>query len=208
MASQNIAGITNQLKVGLARYFSQEQLARLASAHIGLAGAGGLGSNTALMLARSGIGRLTVIDCDIVEPSNLNRQQFWPRHLGMAKVDALAELLRELNPDLVVDPIRMRLDRNNLGQALPACPIWVEALDSAETKALFVSAALAAGHQVVAASGVAGYGGAAMRRKDLGRLTVVGDLCSDIASQPPLAPRVTQAAAMLADVVLELVLDK
>lgn len=203
-----MTGITNPLKVGLARYFSQEQLDRLASAHIGLAGAGGLGSNTAMMLARSGIGQLTIVDCDVVEPSNLNRQQFWPRHLGMAKVDALAGLLRELNPDLAVKPVRLELDKNNLDQILPACRIWVEALDAAETKALFVSRALAAGHLVVAASGMGGYGGPSMRKRVMGRLTVVGDFCTDIASQPPLAPRVTQAAAMLADVVLELVLNK
>lgn len=198
----------NPLKVGLGRYLSQGQLARLAAAHIGLAGAGGLGSNTAMMLARSGIGKLTIIDCDMVEPSNLNRQHFWPRHLGMAKVDALAELLHELDPDIVVDPVRLELDKDNIDQILPACPIWVEALDNAETKALFVSHALAAGHLVAAASGMGGYGGPSMRKRVMGRLTVVGDFCTDIASQPPLAPRVTQVAAMLADVVLELVLNK
>lgn len=66
----------NSLRQGLTRYFTPEQLARLRAARVGLAGAGGLGSNTALMLARCGVEDLLLVDDDVVEPSNLNRQQF------------------------------------------------------------------------------------------------------------------------------------
>ena len=59
---------------------------------------------------------------------------------------------------------------------------------------------------VASASGMGGYGGPAMQKRRLGRLTLVGDFSTDILTAPPLAPRVTEAAALLADAVLEFVL--
>ena len=76
----------NSLRQGLSRYFLPEQLNKLRAARVGLAGAGGLGSNAALMLARCGVEDLLLLDDDVVEPSNLNRQQYWPCHLGRPKV--------------------------------------------------------------------------------------------------------------------------
>ena len=61
----------------------------LSKACVGIAGLGGLGSNIAMMLARSGIGRLLLIDFDVVEPSNLNRQHYMVSHLGMPKAEAI-----------------------------------------------------------------------------------------------------------------------
>ena len=77
-------------------YFTEEQRRKLAAARVGLAGAGGLGSNAAMMLARCGVGSLVLVDGDFVEPSNLNRQQYFPRHLGLPKVEALAEQPRQV----------------------------------------------------------------------------------------------------------------
>ena len=85
----------NALHNGLARYLSPDQLEALRAARVGIAGAGGLGSNAALMLARSGVGNLVLVDDDVVDASNLTRQQYWPRHVGRPKVEALAELLLE-----------------------------------------------------------------------------------------------------------------
>ncbi len=138
--------MANSLRDGLGRYLLPEQLDRLRAARVGLAGAGGLGSNAALMLARCGIEDMLLLDHDVVEPSNLNRQQYWPRHLGRPKVEALAELLRELNPDMRVEARRLRLCPANLPDILPACPIWVEALDDAEAKTMLVEHALLGGH--------------------------------------------------------------
>ncbi|WP_165078109.1 MULTISPECIES: sulfur carrier protein ThiS adenylyltransferase ThiF [unclassified Desulfovibrio] len=200
-------GNANTLREGLARYFSPDELARLAAARVGIAGAGGLGSNVALMLARSGVEDMLVIDHDVVDASNLNRQQFWPRHVGRPKVEALGELLRELNPHIRLELVNARLDEATLPALLPACPLWVEALDAADTKTLLVERALLAGRRIASASGVAGVGGAPMRRRRLGNLVLVGDFATDVAEAPPLAPRVTQAAALLADAVLEWILS-
>lgn len=198
--------MTNILYQGLQRYFSPEQLAVLRTAHVGIAGAGGLGSNVALMLTRSGVGSLLLVDDDVVDASNLNRQQYWPRHVGMPKVEALSGLLRELNVDIRIDVRRMRLTRENLPDVLPACPIWVEAFDRPEDKTLLVEGALLAGLRVASASGMGGFGGAAMGKRSMGNLVLVGDFTTDILTAPPLAPRVTEAAALLADAVLEMLL--
>lgn len=199
-------GNPDALREGLARYFSPDELARLRAARVGIAGAGGLGSNVALMLARSGVEDMLLIDHDVVDASNLNRQQFWPRHVGRPKVEALGELLRELNPHMRLELVNARLTENNLPRLLPACPLWVEAFDAAESKTLLVEQALLAGRRIASASGLAGVGGPAMQRRRLGNLVLVGDFQSDVASAPPLAPRVTQAAALMADAVLEWIL--
>lgn len=188
---------------GVLSSFTEEQRRRMKAACVGIAGAGGLGSNAAMMLARSGAGRLIVIDGDKVEPSNLNRQHYFPAHVGRPKVEALAEQLLALNPDLRVDARMLWLNRDNIPALLPEADIWIEALDNASTKALFASAAAAAGKIVVCGSGMGGVGVFAMRRRRMGNIVVVGDMKSDIAERPPLAPRVMQCAAMQADATLE-----
>lgn len=183
--------------------FSEEQQRLLRAARVGIAGAGGLGSNAAMMLARSGVGHLIIIDGDRVEPSNLNRQHYFPVHVGQPKVEALAGQLRALNPDIRVDARMMWLDGNNIPALLHEADLWIEALDDASAKALFASAAAAAGRRVICGSGMGGVGGYAMRRRVMGSLVVVGDMRSDVADRPPLAPRVMQCAAMQADAALE-----
>lgn len=190
--------------------FTPEQRLRLRSARVGIAGAGGLGSNAAMMLARSGVGHLVLIDGDRVDASNLNRQHYMPRHVGRPKVDALAELLRELRPDIAVAPHQLWLGRDNIEGLLDEADLWLEAMDDAAAKALFVQTALRAGKPVIAASGMGGVGGRAMHRRVMTTsravMAVVGDFCSDVADLAPLAPRVIQCAAMQADAALEYLL--
>ncbi len=86
------------LEKGLERYFSIAALGALRAAHVGVIGAGGLGSNVAMMLARSGIRQMTIADPDIVDASNLNRQAYFPDDVGTPKVLALARHLTALEP--------------------------------------------------------------------------------------------------------------
>lgn len=194
------------LERGLSRYFSPQQLFKLANARVGIAGAGGLGSNTAMLLARSGIQHMLICDFDIVDESNLNRQQFWPEHIGQAKTSALGAQLRRLTPRISLDLRQIRLDEENLPQIVPLADIWVEALDIAASKKLLAEYALMAGKFVTAASGIAGYGGPPMRARQVGNLFIAGDFETDISVAPPLAPRVAQAAALMADGVLHHIL--
>ncbi|MGJ3522417.1 sulfur carrier protein ThiS adenylyltransferase ThiF [Nitratidesulfovibrio sp. D1] len=196
------------LSDGLARYLEHDHLERMAAARVGIAGAGGLGSNCAAMLVRSGLRRLVVADRDVVEPSNLNRQQYQPFHLGKSKVDALAESLRIIEPRLVVTARRVELTSANVAGVFAGCDILVEALDDPEAKRMFVEAALEMGAFVVSASGMGGWGGPAMQMRRIGeRMVLVGDFTSEVGQDlPPLAPRVTMAAAMQADAVLHHIL--
>jgi len=194
------------------RYFTQEQRQLLTAARVGLAGAGGLGSNAAMMLARCGGGALVLVDGDSVEPSNLNRQHYFPCHVGRLKVEALAEQLRELAPGLAVEALPLWLNAGNIPGLLDKADFWLECLDDARLKAQFTSAVLQSGRSVISASGMGGFGSHAMGRRILrssgGLLCVVGDFRSDVADRPPLAPRVMQCAAMQADAALELILTK
>ena len=188
---------------GVLSSFSPKDRQRLSSARIGIAGAGGLGSHAAMMLARSGVGHILIVDGDRVEASNLNRQHYFPVHVGRPKVEALAGQLLALNPAMEVDARNIWLNEENIPALLPEAELWIEALDKAETKARFAALASAAEKPVICASGMGGIGGFAMKRRNMGRMTVVGDFRSDVASLPPFAPRVMQCAAMQADAALE-----
>lgn len=196
-----------ELRAGLARYLNEAQIAKLRSARIGIAGAGGLGSNVAMLLARSGVENFTIIDHDTVDKSNLNRQHFWPRHLGMQKIAALKESMLELNPNISLTLYPVYLDECSIPPLLQACPVWVEALDGADAKSLFVEKALLAERRVISASGICGIGGMPLQKKRMGALTLVGDFHTDVCIAPPMAPRVQQAAAIMADCVLEDILS-
>lgn len=183
-----------------------DQAERLLGARVGFVGAGGLGSNCAALLVRCGVRKLVIADHDVVSLSNLNRQFYFPEHLGRPKVEALYDslhcLLSDSLPALDYTGHVRRVGEDD-ASLFAACDIVVEAVDNAETKRMVVGMLLDAGHTVVSASGMAGWGGEDMRRKRLGKLTVVGDFVSAVGPDaPPMAPRVMMAAAMQADEVL------
>ncbi len=190
------------LNQGLKKYLSKDQLAKLSTTSIGIAGVGGLGSNVAMLLARSGIKNFVLIDYDEVDASNLNRQHYMPCHVNMKKVHAMVKILQELDPNINIETHVLRLDEENISNFLPKAMYWVEALDEAVSKRMFVEQTLAAGLFTVSASGICGFGGPPMQQKHLGNLVLVGDFSSDMAILPPLAPRVMQAAALQADAIL------
>ncbi len=200
----------NVLQGGLARYLGPEQLARLAGTRVALAGAGGLGSNCALLLARGGVRKFRLVDFDRVEASNLNRQNFFPADLGRLKVEALAEQMLKLDPGLDIEIRPVRLNRANMREVFDRCPIVVEALDNAADKAALCNLLSREDIFIVAASGLGGLGGPPMRAKRLGeKLVCVGDFSSEAGpASPPLAPRVMQAAAMQAEEVMKRLLGR
>ena len=188
----------------MAAHLDAERRERLAGACVGLAGAGGLGSNCAALLARCGVGRLVVVDFDVVSVSNLNRQHFLPEHVGRPKVEALKDMLGRINPDVRVDARCGRLDRDNVAEMFCGCAPVVEAVDAPEAKSMIVEHCLRAGLFVIGASGMAGWGGPAMECRTFGsRAVIVGDGRYGVSrDMPVLAPRVMMAAAMQADQVL------
>jgi len=189
---------------GLSRYLEPSLRDRLRKATVGIAGAGGLGSNCAVLLARSGVGRFVLVDHDVVEPSNLNRQHYLAADVGRPKAEALADVLRAINPavDLVVHV--QQLEDGNIIGIFGVCDVVVEAVDDAATKRMLAETLMGAGRPVVCASGMGGWGGPPMRERHLGEsMVVVGDFTNEVGpGLPPLAPRVVMAAAMQADAVL------
>lgn len=196
------------LEQGLARYMTREQLRALASARVGIAGAGGLGSNVAMLLVRSGVRSLRIVDYDVVDASNLNRQWYWPDDIGRPKVEALAKRLLALEPELDCDRLCHRILPGEAAEIFQGCSLVVEALDDAELKASLCASLAGKGVFVVGASGICGYGRPPMQVRRMGKFLVcVGDFSTDMATEPPLGPRVMQAAALQADIVLAQILD-
>jgi sulfur carrier protein ThiS adenylyltransferase len=183
-----------------------------AATRVGVAGAGGLGSNVAVLLARMGVGRLTVADFDAVEPTNLNRQHYTMADLGRPKVAALAEQLAAINPYARVDAREVRVDSSNVVELFGDCNVVCECFDRADQKALLVEAVctLLPNTPLVCGSGMAGTGpGNDVRcRRRFGGVYVCGDETSDAgAGLPLLAPRVALCAAQQATQVARLLLD-
>ena len=186
---------------------------RVTQGKVGIAGAGGLGSNVALALARIGVGRLVIADFDLVEPSNLNRQQYFIDQIGLPKVEALQQNLQRINPYVAVETFYGRVTPDNLGRIFAGVDVMVEAFDAADQKAMLTAAHLqqAPDCPLVAASGMAGYGSAnSIRTERIRRnLYLVGDQVSAAAPGSGLmAPRVGIAASHQANAVLCLLLGE
>lgn len=180
---------------------------------VGIAGLGGLGSAVAVALARIGVGTLILVDFDVVEPSNLNRQQYFIDQVGMRKVEALRGNLSRINPYVTVETYPEKLDRNNVERIFRKATVVVEAFDHAEEKAMLINVVSEKMPEtyIVAASGVAGYGDNNEIRttRFSSRIFIVGD--QKTAAQPGvglMAPRVGIAAHHQANLVLRILLGE
>ena len=180
---------------------------------VGIAGVGGLGTAVATALARVGVGRLVLADFDVVEPSNLNRQQFFVDQLGQPKVAAMAANLARVNPYVEVATHRVRLTPENVPAVFAGVQVLVEAFDAADQKAMLTETVCIRMPQVplVVASGLAGHMPSNnIQTRKMGRnIYVVGD--ETTAAQPGtglMAPRVGIAAHHQANAVLRLLLGE
>lgn len=129
-----------------------EEAQRLGRARVGIAGAGGLGSNIAMHLTRAGVGHLTVVDFDVVSESNLNRQFYFRDQVGLPKVAALCTNLLRIAPALDLRTHAQRLTEADFRPTFADCEVVVEAFDNPEAKAAFLRALLPTGKPLVCAS--------------------------------------------------------
>ena len=178
---------------------------------VAIAGLGGLGSNIAVALARVGVGHILLIDFDIVEPTNLNRQSYYAEHLGMPKTEALAEQLQRINPFISVCTEQIRIDETNAKKLFEGYDIVCEAFDLAKEKAALINTLLTSypNVKIVSASGVAGYESANKIRtcRKFKNLYICGDRESEVRAGTPLtAPRVLVCAGHQATMVLRLLM--
>jgi len=178
---------------------------------VGIAGAGGLGSNCAAVLARAGIGCLVIADFDIVDETNLLRQYYFPEQTGMPKTEALRDNLLRIRPGLDVITRNIRLDRENSAGIFKGCNVIVEALDDSEMKRMFAETIHLSLPDIplILGSGMAGWGGnTRLRSRRIDEtLYICGDESSEVSEdRPPLAPRVGIVACMQANMVVELLM--
>ena len=184
---------------------------RLARAHVAIVGCGGLGSNAAVMLVRSGLGCITLIDFDVVEEENLNRQYFFREHIGMRKTEALAHVLRGIAPDVDIRIVDACMNVENLLESVDGAEVVIEAVDSAEAKAMIANVTMCHAPHVplVTASGLAGFSTAndVVTERIAENFYLVGDLHSDVRHGLPLmASRVAIAAGHQAHMTIRILL--
>lgn len=202
----------DEMEALLRERHTPEVHARIKKARVGIAGLGGLGSAVALALARTGVGTLHLVDFDLVEPSNLNRQQYRICHLGMAKAEALKAEIEEVNPYVKVLTDCVRVTRENAMELFAGDTIVCEAFDNPAEKAMLTEEILLhCPHSIlVAASGMAGYGSSnAIRTRKVGkRFYLCGDETAEIAPGHSLmAPRVGICAGHQANLILQLIIQ-
>jgi sulfur carrier protein ThiS adenylyltransferase len=177
---------------------------------VGIAGAGGLGSNCAVALARVGIGTLIITDFDVVSESNLNRQYYFHDQIGKSKTDALKENIRKIDPSVVVISHNIRITKENIPALFKDCDIIVEAFDQADQKEMLIETILSEfpEKQLVVGLGVAGWGNNdCIHCRQVDNMFICGDEVSEANSDlPPIAPKVGIVANMQANIVLELLL--
>ena len=182
---------------------------RFSSATVAVCGLGGLGSNIAIALARSGIGKLLLIDFDCVDVTNLHRQQYKASQIGRYKAEALAENLLEIAPYTEIHTVTVKITEENFAELLKEADIVCEAFDHAESKAMLVNGVLEQLPHcyLVAASGMAGMNtpNTIRTRKIMKRFYLCGDEVSEAADSIGLvAPRVMLCAAHQAHTVLRI----
>ena len=188
-----------------------EIVKHLRNFRVGIAGAGGLGSNCAVCLARAGVGTLVVADFDIVEPSNLSRKYYFMDQTGRPKVVALKENINRINEVTEVIPFQVELNTDNIQWIFNGCHLIIEAFDRAEMKAMLIETLQLKmpGVPVIVGSGLAGWGKSdeIKCRKIDDSLYICGDETLETTGElPPLAPRVAVVAAIQANLALELLM--
>ena len=201
-----------ELDRAFAARFPKKMKEKFSKAHVAVAGLGGLGSNIAVMLARSGVGHLFLVDFDTVDVTNLNRQMYMIPHLGRPKAEALPDILCQINPYLKYESVCTKVTPENIKELFEGYPIVCEAFDRPDQKAMLVRELLSQFSEtiVVSGNGMAGFGDTnnIQTKQMMKRLYVCGDQKTDVGNGTGLmAPRVAACAAHQANKVLQLILQ-
>ena len=192
---------------------SLETQEKLSSGRVAIAGLGGLGSNVAFALARIGVGHLHLIDFDRVDLTNLNRQQYFLKHVGRNKTDALKEQLLEINPYLEIITDCVRVTEENLIFLFQEEDIICEAFDDPDAKAMLACGILEhfPDKKLVSASGLAVYESSNLihTRRVSRNFYLCGDEKTEaVYGKGLMAPRAALCAAHEANMITRLLLGE
>ena len=171
---------------------------------VAVLGCGGLGSQVAWILARLGVGKLILYDFDVVEASNLNRQNYSVSDIGKKKAQATAERIKDWLPHVCVEARDEFVDAEVLEGIEAEADIVVEAYDGVQSKIEAFDFFQDHDTPYVCTTGVAGPEGA-LGRKDFGHIHMVGDFNGEDRRDCYL-PKVMTIAAMECQVVFELMI--
>lgn len=123
----------------------EEKMRRMEAAHVLVVGLGGVGAYAAEMICRAGVGKMTIVDADTVQPSNINRQlPALHSTVGQAKAEVLAERFRQINPQLELTVLPVFLKDENIPALLDAAKydFIVDAIDTLSPKCFLIYHAL------------------------------------------------------------------
>jgi len=190
---------------------TQGSYEKLSKSTVGIAGAGGLGSNVAHLLVRSGVGRLIIDDPDRIELSNLARQLYFIDQVGRMKVDTLKEDLKNINPFIKIETYKVELDESNISTVFIGVDLLIEALDERDAKQMLINgfSKFMPETPIIMASGLGGYGNnneIKTQRVDK-YIWVIGDLKTGT-EHGLMAPRVSLVASAQANLAIELLLKE
>lgn len=179
---------------------------------VAIAGAGGLGSNIAISLARLGVGEITIVDFDVVEPSNLNRQQYYIDDIGKFKVQALKDNIKRINPFIKINAIVEKIEEGNIEELFNGADIIIEAFDNPDYKALLSNFVLTKmkDKYLIASSGMAGYFSSndIKTRRIMDKFYLCGDGENEAKEGSGLmAPRVSICANHMANMALKILIN-
>ena len=196
----------------LIQRYSAEKYERISKTGVGIAGLGGIGSHVAAALVRTGIKDLVIADFDCVDITNLSRQNYSMKDLGLPKSEATERVLKSIAPWIKVEAHNIRLTEDNVAEIFGNCDIVIEAFDSPEAKAMLVSAMYESHPEkwIVSCSGMAGFDSTSTMdiKQRFGHVVIVGDGVSDKDEVGLVATRVMTCAGMMAHTAVRLILEE
>jgi len=200
--------VRNEFERGLLTYFSPQELTKIQRTKIGIAGVGGLGSNIANIMVRTGFTNFELVDLDKIEASNLNRQNYFLDEIGQLKVAATNKRLKQINPDLSIKTAATYLTTQNIKNYFQDCSILFEAFDKAAAKKMLFEAFASSDKLLIFGNGMAGINNHELTIKKINdHVFMVGDQVTNVGSDnPPLAPKVVACAALMANIAVNFIL--
>lgn len=170
---------------------------------IGIAGVGGIGSNVAMHLVRSGVTNLKFGDFDKIEKSNLNRQFYFENQIGEYKAKALVENLTKISQGKYEYEI-IKFDESNIRDFFSDCDILVEGFDKKECKQMFVEELYDGKRLTITVSGIGGVDSSDIQIiRRMKNLYMVGDMKSDISEYKTYSHKVNMVAGKIVEIILK-----